>query len=106
MRTDYKVIEKIHLRLDYKDKPSREMADVFHAAVRLCCRAYPIDPMRRPDATVATCQLCHGIVWERPQGYFSPKVLKTLAKQLGIRVKVVSFLENCHGKSALEVPKF
>lgn len=104
MKTDYRVIDKIHLNLEFRDKPSKDLGDIFHAAVRACCREYPINPDRRPEETVEYCNECDGMVWTRPQGYMAPKILKVLAKQLGIRIRIISFVENCKGKTFRAVP--
>lgn len=107
MRTHYNPgLNKIHFVLSYKDKPSEQLSDIFHAAMRMCCMHYPIDPMRPADTKLKMCKRCKGVVWDHPQGYMNPKVMKTLAKQLGIKVTVVSFLEKCGGEEEERVPQF
>lgn len=107
MKTTYRPdLVQVHLKLEYKDKASEEMSDVFHAAMRRIDRNYPLNPLRGPDEGVKTCLKCHGVVWDRPQPYMEPKILKVLAKQLGIKVKVVSFLEVCSGGYHHAIPTF
>ena len=106
MRTVYKPIQKLHIKLKYKDAASEQLADIFHAAMRSICMAYPLDPLRRTDETIKMCKRCGGAFWEKPQGFISPKLLKTLAKQLGIKVIVESFLEKCTGELEDKVPNF
>ena len=98
MRTTYQYKEKLHLVLKYKDETSEKLSDIFHAAMRMICASYPIDPLRGPEDKIKMCKRCQGMVWEKPQGFMSPKLIKVLGKQLGIKVTVVSFLEKCSGE--------
>lgn len=77
---------------------SNDKEDVFHAIMKKFDGDYPIDPMRRKDATIKVCTECGGFEWLRPSAILNPSIMKRLATQIGLRLKVHKFDYKCSGK--------
>lgn len=91
-------VSHVHLVMRFKGK-SNDKEDVFHAAMKKFDKDYPIDPMRRPDEKVNVCKSCGGIEWLRPSAILNPSIMKRLAQQIGLRLKIHKFDYKCSGKT-------
>lgn len=69
-------------------KGSQEAKDMFMGTLKFLTdrNDFPLDPMHKPLDTVLCCTVCGGVVWKNPVR--SPKDLRALAKQLGLKIKV------------------
>lgn len=79
-----------------------DMEDVFHAIMKKFDKDYPIDPMRRPDEKVAVCTVCKGLEWKSPSCIITPTIMKQLATQCGLKLKIHRYDVKCMGKTEMK----
>ena len=87
----------VHYRPRFK-RSSSEKEDVFHYFMKLFDKDYPIDPMRKANDKIPTCKKCGGLLWKRPSVTLSPSIMKRLALQIGMRLKMDQFSSSCDGE--------
>lgn len=72
--------------------------EMFHMALAASDGDYPIKPDRKTKDLVRFCTKCNGLLWNRPN--FEPAQLKLFAKQLGLGIKIHSYIDESKCKNA------
>ncbi len=96
MRNGTMYQDKVHLRLRFR-KATPEQIALFHAVVHSLDHDYPYNPLSTIPVKVMMCEKCEGVEWPRPIASLTVKVLKRIAAQLGVQMKVQRFLPYCNG---------
>lgn len=92
-------VQSLHLKLRFK-RASAAQIDLFHALLHKMDKDYPFDPLNG-QRSVYKCEQCNGVMWPRPISMLSARVLKRLAAQLGLQMKVQQFNTACKGACKL-----